>query len=380
MFRAIAKYYLLIQLLCMTIACRKPYQPAVLVNGDNYLVVDGFVNIGAGGITNIILSRTKNLADTVVTIPERGAQVQIQDAAGNKYTLTEQNANGNYVSTPLNLNNKTQFKILITTAGNKQYISDLVDTRITPPIDSISWEQDTTGVHVFANTHDLSNKTRYYRWQYVLTWEYDSQLETPWGLNGNKIYARDVDSQIHVCYNTTYSKNVLLGNSAALTADVISKGKLFIIPQNDSTLAHRMSILVMQYALTPQCYAYWQIIQKNSEQLGTLFDLQPSQLEGNIHSISNPNEPVVGFISAGTMEQKRIFISKDDVKDWKAQPGSYPCAVRAIPTNPVDFSIWSYQDDSFVPWYFSGSDLMIAKTACVDCRLSGGTTVKPSFW
>jgi hypothetical protein len=42
---------------------------------------------------------------------------------------------------------------------------------------------------------------------------------------------------------------------------------------------------VYQYALTKDQYDYWTELKKNSEQLGTLFDAQPSQLNSNIHSM-----------------------------------------------------------------------------------------------
>jgi len=141
-----------------------------------------------------------------------------------------------------------------------------------------------------------------------------------------------------------------------------------------------MSIQVLQYALTPQAYAYWQIIRKNSQELGTLFDLQPSQLEGNIHCIDNPSEPVVGFVSAGTETEKRIFIIKDNLQDWNVAPGSYNCVVKIIDQDPNDFSHWTFADDTYAPWYFGTGSIIIAKKPCLDCRLSGGTTIKPSFW
>ena len=76
-------------LLMMMAQCKKPYTPVVFTKGDNYLVVDGFINTSPGGITTIVLSRTKNLTDTVVSIPERNAGVAIQSAAGSSYPLQE---------------------------------------------------------------------------------------------------------------------------------------------------------------------------------------------------------------------------------------------------------------------------------------------------
>jgi len=361
--------------------CRKAYVPAVLVKGDKYLVVDGFINSSPGGITSILLSRTKKLTDTVVNIPERGATVVIQSAAGNTYTLRETGANGRYVSDALTLDNNGQYKIVITTIGNNQYQSEFISVKQTPPIDSIVWRQDNKGIHLYANTHDPLNNTRYYRWQYVQTWEYHSQLETVWGVENGLAYLRTPEQQVHICYTTTASTNILTGSSASLARDRISDALLGSIAQNDSTMNYRSSFLVQQYALTPAAYFYWQIIKKNSEELGSLFDLQPSQLEGNIHSISNASEPVVGYMSATNLQEKRIFINNADLQNWQPAAGTYNCMVVDVPQDPNNFLIINYPDTSYAPWYYvSMGPLKLAKKVCVDCTLSGGVNTKPSYW
>ena len=44
------------------------------------------------------------------------------------------------------------------------------------------------------------------------------------------------------------------------------------------------------------------LMQKNAESLGSIFDEQPTQITGNIHSVTNPSEQVIGYVSAGTVE------------------------------------------------------------------------------
>ncbi len=42
-------------------------------------------------------------------------------------------------------------------------------------IDSINWvDGGGGGVTIYANTHDVTNSTRYYQWQYTQTWLYNS--------------------------------------------------------------------------------------------------------------------------------------------------------------------------------------------------------------
>ncbi|MFT3933005.1 MAG: DUF4249 domain-containing protein [Chitinophagaceae bacterium] len=373
--------YIVFVLLLFFVECRKPYTPAALTKADNYLVVDGFINTAANGVSTIVLSRTKNLTDTVVSMPETGASVGIVNESNVGFALQESTTPGTYVSNSLNLDKNGKHILLITTAAGKNYQSDIVTVKQTPAIDSVTFHQDNLGLNLFVNTHDPLNNTRYYRWEYVQTWEYHSQLETPWGISNGLVYARTPDQQVHVCYTTTPSNHIIIGTSAALAQDVISNQLLNSFSQGDSTLWYRSSFLVKQYALTPQAYSYWQIIQKNSEQLGTLFDLQPSQLTGNIHSLTDANEPVIGYITATNEQQQRIFINFSDLQGWSRGNGSYNCLVINYPTNATNFLLVDYPDPTYGPYYYvTNGPLKLAKNVCLDCTLSGGVTTKPSFW
>lgn len=363
--------------------CRKPFEPAVFTKGDHYLVVDGFINISPGGVTTINLSRTADISDSVFSTPEHGASLRIEGSAGGSYSLTEQGTSGIYASAPLNLNGLDKYRVVVQTTAGGRYQSDYAVPRPTPPIDSITWKQDVDGVTVYANTHDPANKTIYYRWSYLETWQYESRVYSEWGVKDNLIYHRDsLTQQDHVCWKTAGSTDILLGTSAALGQDVISLQPLAKLPTNDGRLDIRYSTLVSQYALTEEAYAYWQIIQKNTQQLGGLFDEQPSQLVGNIHCLSNPNEPVIGFITATNVQQQRIFIDNHDLQgQWKSTPPDYGCELRFTFQNPTNFAIFDYPDKSWGPVYFmSGGGLAIARNICMDCTLEGGVNIKPAFW
>jgi hypothetical protein len=134
--------------------------------------------------------------------------------------------------------------------------------------------------------------------------------------------------------------------------------------------------------MTEDAFRYLQLIQKNTQQLGTLFDAQPSQLKGNIQSASDPNEPVIGFISASTITEKRISIWNSQLTDWNYLSSEPLCGnVFIIPQNPSNYLIFDFPDPSYAPYYFiTGGGLAIIKKSCLDCRERGGTNQKPSFW
>jgi hypothetical protein len=374
-------FYILLVLILTVIQCRKPYQPVLIQLNNNYLVVGGIINASPNAVTTLFLSRTVNLTDSNTNIPELNAAVEIESGRGLKYPLVQQGTPGTYSSDSLTLDNTDQFRLNIMTTDGDSFQSDFVSPKQTGPIDSLTWTQS-EDVTIYLNAHDPADSSHYYWWEYTETWEYRAPLMDPYGVSNGLIYGRAVDSQVNICYTNHSSTDLLLGTSRSLSQDVISMQPLLTIPNRDARLFYRYSIQVSQYALTQAAYQYWATIKTNSQELGTLFDPQPSQLIGNIRSLKNPGEPVVGYVSAARQQVKRIFIDYDQVTDWTySRAGNFSCSVLTIPTDPSNFLIWNYPDTSYSPYYYAGmTELVIAKNVCLDCRVQGGTTTPPPFW
>lgn len=372
------KYYFLMLIAGMGLQCVKPYNPPVLKSGNNYLVVDGFINTGANQSTTITLGRSRNLTDsTIISQPELNASVSIRSDNGNIYPLVA-NGDGIYTSAPLNLDNTKTYQLVIATSNGDQYNSDLVAGIQTPAIDSLTWEQP-NDLGIYLYTHDPLNKTHYYKWTYTETWQYNSRLSTLYSVANNLIFICDTTNQIDSCWKNGMSTDVLIGSSVALSQDVIDHQQINIIPQNDERLGTRYSMLVTQTGISPEAYQYWQIVQENSQNRGGLFDLQPGQLNGNIHSLSNPNEPVIGFVSVATSQQLRIFITNKELNNWMIDQSD--CALTFIPQNSVDFRIYDYEDPEYAPWYFkTDGTIAIAHKECLDCRMHDGINKRPAYW
>ncbi len=275
-----------------------------------------------------------------------------------------------------------KYRLKITTSSGEDYASDFVEMKQTPPIDSLSWQQQ-NDVMIYVNTHDPSNNTKYYRWDYTETWQYTSPLQSELGVeNGMIFYVEDHPlEQRYNCWSSDISSNILLGSSVALSQDVISMAPVATVPQNSVKINIRYSILVKQYALTDEAYQYFQILKKNTENLGSIFDAQPSQLIGNIHSVKDPTEVVIGYFTASSVQQKRLFISKDEVTNWNYIYQGEECNMILIDQNPSNFLIYNYPDPDYTAYYFSGTTgLELNKKTCLDCTLQGGTNQKPSYW
>jgi Domain of unknown function (DUF4249) len=381
--------YFLILFIFSSVMCRKAYNPPEITASNHFLAIDGVINTGANSSSSFILSRSLNLTDTVANIPELNAQVFIQSSGGAMYPLTDTAGNGIYVSDLLNLDPGQKYQIAVTTREGNKYLSDLVTPKTAPPIDSITWQivydasTANDALKLFVNTHDPSNNTRYYRWDYLETYEHHSPYQSYWYRDGDLIYPIDNPSQsTYSCWTTQHSTSILLGTTITLSSDVISQVPIASFPKDDPRLDVRYSTLVRQYPLDQEAYNYWLTVQKNSQSLGGLFDLQPSQIRGNIHGITNPNDPVLGYISASSTTELRVFIDNSDLPGWSSKPG-YNCPITIIPTDPLNTLKWNYADTSYNVYYFNTGNpptMNITYKDCLDCRYQGGTNIQPPFW
>ena len=360
-------------------ACKTPFYPPEGRTSTGYLVVSGYLNAGSDS-TIITLSRTRSLTDSVPYYPEFHAQVQVLGQFGEVYFLNE-SANGTYTNPALNLNANETYQLQILSAEGKKYLSDSIPIRVTPAIDSISWKQDSTssdnkiGVNIYANTHDPANNTRYYQWEYVETYEHDAAYESFYLLIGSSVVLRNADQFTYQCYNTVPSTSLTIGSSARLSEDVIFEQPLVFIPQASIKLGYRYSILVKQFAITREAYEYWGNLKKNTELTGSIFDPQPSQVSGNMHCTTNPDEPVLGYLSGSTVQQQRIFIKNSELAHWGYALGGDCTLVIGTYDDPI-FRSRGYRP---VQQYLGGA-YTSAYPSCIDCTSNGGTTIRPSFW
>ncbi|MBS1526319.1 MAG: DUF4249 domain-containing protein [Bacteroidetes bacterium] len=389
-------YFLIVQMALLS--CRKSYNPQVLSSPNSFLVVEGVVAAGQDS-TIINLNRTVRISRSNTANPESGATVVVESDQGVKYTLTE-GKKGRYLAPPLNLDNSRRYHLLIKTTDGRTYASDYEPVKITPPMDSLYYiiNRDNAGLTVFINTHDPSNSARYYRWDYTETYVYNTDLTSYFIFDPDqfsdtlKSVLRKPDQMIDTCYVTRHSTSVLLNSTAALTQDIIQSNPIEGIPDTSERLKIRYSVLVKQYALTREAYDFWYNVKRNTQQIGTIFDVQPSEIPGNIHCTSNPSEPVIGYISVSTISQRRIFIDRTELPGWifplpQCNPFS-ECWLRGSPVasdlavgNVIPMGQIMPADCNLDGIPRPGYAVKVAYYFCADCRYHlNGVTAKPSFW
>lgn len=338
------------------------------------LIVEGLIT-DQPGTNSIILTKSMPLGQKSDANPVSGCSVMVSDDQGLRVVFTETSP-GVYTA-PSDFHGEAgRFYTLDIQAGaasgRLSYKSYPVEMKPVPPIDSIYYEKvtvqeqsaftiETEGCQIYLNAQDPTNQCKFYRWEYIETW----QIEIPYTVP-NKI-----------CWLTSNSSAINVKSTSALAENKVNKYPLDFITTATDRLNLKYSILVKQYSLNEDEFYYWEKLQNMSEQVGGLYDLIPSSVPSNIYCIDDQNELVLGYFSVSATASKRIFI-KDNFKGLTNYYSADACIADTIsgggPIVGLNSSVWILIDN-FMPPYL----VITYSKGCYDCTLRG-TNIEPEFW
>src|SRR5690606_25780436 len=128
-------------------------------------------------------------------------------------------------------------------------------------------------------------------------------------------------------------------------------------------------------------FSYYQSLKELSESESLFSQIQPGLLTGNMVSLDNPEEYVLGFFSVASVTERRVFFNYEDFYN----PGEYrrpfftdPCSMEM----PKDLQTIQFFAESEFYRLFShdpATGYIFTEAACVDCTLLGTNEV-PEFW
>lgn len=362
-------------------SCIEPYDPPVDPGDINLLVVDGYLN-ASSGIATVKLSRTQPVKGDEAVPVETGSTLSIEDSNGGTYFLSEESAGlyrGTVAITPENL-----YRLNIQTAGGRQYASEFITLLQTPAIDSLTWSIKNDGVEIAVNTHDPSGISRYYRWKCEETYQYHADFNSLFIFAGNDVDLRPMSESIFACWKAAELTDIKINSTSHLKESVVSRFPLILIPHGSIRISVKYSALVQQQALTEDAYAYWLSLERSTEHLGGLFDPLPSEVVGNIRSMNNPTETVIGYFGGGTVQEARIFIERSQLpKEVTGSSNFSPyCELDSVYLN--ELAEIHRPSTLLVNAFYSLIGTLAGYTtttvSCADCRSRGGTTKRPDFW
>ena len=356
--------------------CKEDYDAPLKDSDKTVMVMEGVLNVS--GPTRITLSQSMKIDEQAQFKPVLQAQLVVEGKDNSNNSLTSAGA-GVYTHPNLNLTIGGEYRLRIK-ANGKEYLSEWVIAKQTPPIDSINWKKNPEGLSFYVSTHDPSNNSRYYKWDYDETWQINAYYFAMYKwTGGTTIVPMDPSETPYSCWKYDKSNTIMAASSAQLNNDVISEFPAYHIPLGSEKLSVRYSVLMKQSSVSKTAYEYLSLMKKNTETLGSIFDPQPSELRGNISNIADPGEIVIGYVIASTITEKRIFVTSIEA-NWSYLQN---CEYITVPNHKDSLAKYV---PTYLPWSAIESapgvvtDYFLAFPFCVDCTKRGGSLSKPSYW
>jgi len=388
----------------MFFGCTTPYELKQEENFDDRLVVEGKLTDELN-FQRIKLTRTY-LLNKWTSIPvEKNASVKIIEDGTTSFEYEEKEP-GIYVSKIKfkAIPNKT-YSLEIKLSSGKKYASvqQELPAQLNSNFDLVvakgTNKEGVSGVFI-----DYVNKgggdsveSSYYRFDHTSTYKIvvpawftdslvvNSTIRPHMVVKGNEIG--------RVCYQDDLSSQIIMRNASKFKGNAVDPFNIKFLPKSDHKIYYRYSIIVNQYVISKESYAYFNTLKDFSESTNVFSENQPGNIIGNMISLDDDTENVIGFFEVVKKLSKRVFFNYTDfyVKSSLLSPTEFYFVDCDIST-PTLRSRGIYQPLSLNEMLLKelvvllnenkdnpGGPYQVVTKACGDCRVLGDVK-KPDFW
>ncbi|WP_296698990.1 DUF4249 domain-containing protein [Algoriphagus sp.] len=343
--------YLYLLLILPLAACIDPYSVEV-EEGEQLLTVEGIITTTPGS-QSIRLTRSDTYGSVFEGLirPVSNATVIIRDDEGQVTFLSEDTEDRGVYFTSENFAAKMgrSYTLQIQLIDGKVYTSfpELVNPvprikNIETKVVKIAVEGEVlerSGVQLIAELDDPADQNNFYFWRtdqstYVLKTRPDLYTPRPSDTNPSR------DPQPKDCCNVCF-KTELLGNSGIyLEKDDIFNGLSTKVPagfieDDGKRFVETLRTDLMQLSISQEAYRFLRLVKQQSEISGSVFDPPPANIRGNMISLDNPEEVILGYFIAAGETSKRIYIQGDEL-DFRQPVVIVPDDCREIEGSNID--------------------------------------------
>jgi hypothetical protein len=377
------KYHILI-LLCMICgSCVEPFEPE-LEESRKVMVISGMITDQPGRHT-LSVSRSSHYARPEFE-PVENCVATVTNQEGDMLHYTFEGAGIYAVDVPESfLDVGDAASLLVVTPGMKEYRSAYDTILSCPDLDSLYYEiqeQETSdpeknvmGIQFYLDMSGSTTDSRNLVWQVEETWEYWASLfgTDIWLEDGTHKKYRS--NPIFKCWKNYPIDHLYTATTRNFSSNEITRMALNYASNETDRLSVTYSIIVKQQSVSGDAFDYFRRLNEQAAESGGLYDIQPSSVIGNLYSVSDPDEVVLGYFHAGQLREKQLFVHNNNFFDFNVPHIS--CEYQAMTwiweSGRIDYPVYIYNPGNFQPSKSGPSE-------CFDCRLQGGDTIRPVNW
>lgn len=274
---------------------------------EGQIIIYGLLSEGENIHTvNVGLSRSSGFTQSAIP----NAEVNLLAQEGGRYRYTSR-GNGDYELHNFNPIEGQSYALEVM-VGEKVYRSTFQEVPNSIGIDSLSYDvayepfRTTVQEHVFKVFSKTQlpedNEPVYLRWiveetaYWELVWIYAPGIPPPLP---PPCFIFDIMEPARI--------NIFDGSSSKTQ----NFDHLLATRKFDNSFLFPMFITVKQLSISRDAYEYWEKIKIVIENQGSLFDIPPAPIIGNIKNTNNPNEKVLGFFEVAKSQVTRFYVTSE---------------------------------------------------------------------
>lgn len=316
-------------LLIIPISCIDPYKIDI-PQGAQLVTVDGIITTDPGPhLIRLTRSDTYGSVFEGLIRPIIRARVGIRDSEGNVTFLNEIENDGIY-ATPEGFRARVgvSYSIQIDLQNGKSYTSLPERVESVPQIDSLSYQSvkfntndrliDLIGVQVFAHFKDPSDQDNFYYWRngtstFVLVANPEQHTLPP----NHPTNPRGPDPKdcCAICYIQDDSRIQRFTLASDENFNGLSQRlPVLFIEDNGLRFKQTYRAEIQQMSVSSSAHRFLRLIEQQTNLTGSVFDNPPANIRGNIISLDDPDEVVLGYFMAGSVAKKQVYIEKEKLE------------------------------------------------------------------
>lgn len=229
---------------------------------------------------------------------------------------------------------------------------------------------------IMVSASGTNTESQYYKWEYTEVYEIRVPYPSWYVWDNGPVYRGE---PLGPCWKYNRSSDLLIASTTGSAENKLIDFPIRRFTNKDQEVRTKYSIELFQQSLTPEAYRYYESLQRITDRQGSLSDIQPGNIRGNI--IDDKGDYAIGYFTAMDEVSKRAFFTPLDFEHLVNIPFNYGCDLEIL--DGLELFDFMNQDTNSSEYllhqYFDGAGWFVVRKECGDCS-SYASPEQPIFW
>jgi hypothetical protein len=339
-------------------ACIDPLKVDEIGDTRRVLVVDGLItDLPEPNYVRLFYSHRLKTDRLAAFEPVKNAIVSVVDGDGNEYYLAEATP-GVYATNPEVFRGQVgkSYRINIRTTDQDEYASELQELKPAGSIERIYFDPGNSNAEdlalsVIVDGRGTPGAENLFRWRWTAVYKAKANPElkvtptpggdipTPEPCSGYRFAGGQLvefgECTCCFCWSYDYSEGAFVSKNTFVSESVFRNQLLGSVSVTPMHFFEKFWIEVQQLSLSQEVYDFWSLVEKQQKGASDIFQPNAIKIKGNVRSVINPDEEVLGYFGVSGVTSYSTFVGRDEFPFDIAPPDIVPFSCLDYFKNPT---------------------------------------------